>query len=242
MEPRHDRLQDRVLPALLTALGVTFLAAGLLTYSMPVEAGPPASPPDTGAVLPTPSPPGPGVTLPPLATPEPGSGSPSPDVLVVEPSDTRVSTRVRIAALGVDLPVVPPGDADEYPLCDVAQYIRRLGQPGNDRATYLYAHARPGMFEPLLRTRASDQLGLIVEVWTNDNLRFLYEIVEVRRDQRDPSAFDDPLAARTEELWLQTSEGPAGTPGKTQVKAEFLSVDRADPVEASPTARPVVCG
>jgi hypothetical protein len=240
MEPRNDRIQDRVLPALLTALGVTFLAAGLLTWTMPVEAGPAASPPDSGAVAPTPTPVGPGITLPPLGTPAPGS--PSPDALVVEPSDTRVATRVRIAALDIDLPVIlPPGGSDEYPLCDVAMYIQQLSQPGNGRATYLYAHARPGMFEPLLRTRASQQLGLIVEVWTNDDLHFLYEITEVRRDQRNPTAFDDPLAARTEQLWLQTSEGPPGTPGKTQVKAMFVSVERADPGEAHPTPAPVEC-
>ena len=49
MEPRRDRVQDRILPAVLTALGVTFLAAGLLTWTVPVEAGPPPSPPDDGA-------------------------------------------------------------------------------------------------------------------------------------------------------------------------------------------------
>jgi hypothetical protein len=237
MDPRNDRIQDRVLPALLTALGVTFLAAGLLTWTMPAEAGPPPSPPDSGAVAPTATP---GVTLPPLGTPTPGS--PTPGALVVEPSDTRVATRVRIAALDIDLPVIlPPGGANEYPLCDVAMYIQELSQPGNGRATYLYAHARPGMFEPLLVTRATEQLGLIVEVWTNDDLHFLYEISEVRRDQRDPGAFNDPLAARTEQVWLQTSEGQRGTPGKTQVVATFLSVERADPAEAHPTPRPVEC-
>ena len=240
MDPRSDRIRDRVLPALLTALGVTFLSAGLLTWTMPVEAGPAASPPDSGAIAPTPTPVGPGITLPPLGTP--AAGSPSPDALVVEPSETRVATRVRIAALDIDLPVIRQDGTDEYPLCNVAMYIQQLSQPGNGRATYLYAHARPGMFEPLLITKSGDQLGLIVEVWTNDDLHFLYEITEVRRNQRDPTAFDDPIAARTEQVWLQTSEGVAGTPGKTQVLAMFVSVDRAAPGEAHPTPRPVECG
>ena len=42
------------------------------------------------------------------------------------------------------------------------------------------------MFLPLLETpgpRHSN--GMVVEVWTSDDLRYLYEIVEVRRDQRD---------------------------------------------------------
>ena len=239
MDPHHDRLLDRVVPALVTAAGVTVLAAGLLTWTGPVEAGPPVAGPSGGATAgSSPTPLGPGITLPPLGTAAPGS--PSPGVLVVEPSETRVATRVRIAAFGIDLPVIlPPGGPDAYPPCNVAMYIRELGQPGNGRATYLYAHARPGMFEPLLKTRASAQLGTVVEVWTNDDLHFLYEIVEVRRDQRD---LDDAAAATTEQLWLQTSEGPAGTVGKTQDVARFVSVERADPAEAHPTARPVDCG
>ncbi len=80
---------------------------------------------------------------------------------------------------------------------------------------------------------------MIVEVYTSDDQRFLYEIVEVRRDQRD---LNDAIAATTDELWLQTSEGPKGTPGKTQVRATFLSQEAADPAEAHPKPRPVVCG
>ena len=52
---------------------------------------------------------------------------------------------------------------------------------------------------------------------------------------------NDALAADTEQLWLQTSEGPRGTPGKTQVVATFLSVERADPDDAHPKAKPVDC-
>ena len=68
---------------------------------------------------------------------------------------------------------------------------------------------------------------------------FLYEIVEVRRHQLD---LEDALTATTEQLWLQTSEGPKGTPGKTQVIADFLSEEDASPVSAHPTPKPVVCG
>jgi len=148
-----------------------------------------------------------------------------------------VATRVRIAALDIDLPIVKGTDA--YPLCDVAQYLTTLAQPGQGRATYLYAHAREGMFLPVLRTSGKKQLGMVVEVWTSDDRRFLYEITEVRRDQRD---LDDAVDATTEELWLQTSEGPKGTPGKTQVLAMPLSVASADPADAHPKPKPVVCG
>lgn len=229
-----DRVRTRVIPAVLTALGVTMLAVGLLSYTTPVDAGRLGTPePTQAAGLPSPSP---LITLPPIGSAPPATASPT------FPAD-RVVTRVRIRALKIDLPVVAPGGEKEYPLCDVAQYIQDLGQPGEGRATYLYAHARDGMFLPILAASkihdGDKMLNMVVEVWTSDDQHFLYEIAEVRRDQRD---LDDAIAATSEELWLQTSEGPKGTPGKTQVRATFLSQAAADPAEAHPKPRPVVCG
>jgi len=230
-----DRVRTRVIPAVLTALGVTLLAVGLLSYTTPVEAGPLDSPaPTQVAGGPSPSP---RITLPPIGSAPPPTAGPT------FPAD-RVATRVRVPALRVDMPVVkPPRGANTYPLCDVAMYIQQLGQPGEGRATYLYAHAREGMFLPILTASkirdGKKMLGMVVEVYTSDDQRFLYEIVEVRRDQRD---LNDAVTATSEELWLQTSEGPKGTPGKTQVRATFLSQEAADPAEAHPKPKPVVCG
>lgn len=230
-----DAVRFRILPALLTAAGVTLLTAGLLSYTTPVEAGPVATPSASPiAVVPTAAPtPSPLITLPPI-----GSAVPTtPATPTASAPPDGVATRVRIAAMGIDLPVIegPPG----YPPCNVAMYLKDLFQPGQGRASYIYAHARTGMFLPLLKTKAGDQRGLVVEVWTSDDLRYLYEIVEVRRNQ---TTLDAPLAADSEELWLQTSEGPAGTPGKTQVLAMPISVDRSTPEESSPEANPVDCG
>jgi hypothetical protein len=226
------RLRARLLPAILTALGVAFLTAGLLTYTTPVEAGP--EPSETPTI----------VTLPPTAepslTPRPTSG-PTDTPLPTVPAD-RVATRVVVAALGIDLPVVRQPDP-AYPACDVAMYHEALGQPGQGRATYLYAHARTGMFLPILDASKVDNgaamLGMIVEVYTSDDQLFLYEVTEVRRHQLD---LDDAVAATTEEMWLQTSEGPKGTRPKTQVVARFLSTGAADHAAAHPVAKPVACG
>lgn len=222
-----DRLRTRLLPALVTATGVTMLAAGLLTYTTPVDAGPGVTlaPTSSGAAATA----TPLRTLPPLGSAPPASATPTPD-------PNRVATRIRIAALDIDLPIVEGPDG--YPLCNVAMYLKELHQPGQGKATYIFAHAREGMFLPLLRTSAKTQKGMIVEVWTSDDFKFLYEVVEVRRDQRN---LNDALAADTEQLWLQTSEGPRGTPGKTQVIAEPLSVSVADPAEAHPKPKPVEC-
>lgn len=224
-----ERIRTRVLPALLTASGVTLLAAGLLSYIPPVAAEPaPTRPPATASpsAVATPSA---LITLPPLGSLPPPSASPSAD-------PDRVATRVRVAALDIDMPIIegPAG----YPFCDVAMYLKELKQPGQGGATYLFGHARTGMFLPLLETPEKTQLGMVVEVWTSDDYKFLYEIVDVRRAQ---TSLDDPLAADSEELWLQTSEGPRGTVGKTQVIAKPLSVERSDPADAHPTPKPVDC-
>jgi hypothetical protein len=122
-------------------------------------------------------------------------------------------------------------------------YIQSLSQPGSAGATYLYAHARAGMFLPILEaSRVNDgrrMIGMLVQVYTSDNMQFLYEIYQVRRHQ---VSLNDAIAAKSETLWLQTSEGPRGTPGKTQVIARPISSGPADPADANPKARPVVCG
>jgi hypothetical protein len=240
-----DRVRTRAVPALLTALGVTLVAAGLLNLGGPVEAGGTAAAPPTP--VPSASAAGPAQTPPdsppsPSASPSasvPASASPS-----VSPGTDRVATRVVVPALEIDLPVVkPPGGPDIYPLCDVAMYIQELSQPGLPGATYLYAHARTGMFLPLLDASKVNEgaamIGMLVEVYTSDDRLFLYEITRVLRHQL---TLDEAVAATDSELWLQTSEGPKGTPQKLQVVAMPLSSGPADHAAAHPAAHPVVCG
>lgn len=225
-------IRTRILPATVIALGVALLAGGVLSIAAPVTADPLSNPPPTAvSFVPTERP---RITLPP-ASARPVA---SPSI----PAD-RVATRVRIAALKIDLPIVKPaGGPNAYPQCDVAMYIQSLGQPGQGKATYLYAHARTGMFLPILDAslvqNGKSMLGLVVEVWTSDDQHFLYEITEVRRHQL---TLQDAIDAPGEELWLQTSEGPSGTPGKTQVVAIPLSQESADQVDAHPVAKPVDC-
>ena len=150
-----------------------------------------------------------------------------------------------MADLGIDLPVMK-GNAG-YPYCNVAMYLGALSQPGFGKATYLYAHARQGMFLPLLETRAKAQRGLTVEVWTSDDWRFVYKISEVFRHVPYNQGLDRPAAAKAEELWLQTSEGPHPPPGqppgpKTQVLATFVAATPTGHVGAHPKPHPVVCG
>jgi len=230
-------IRMRIIPAILTALGVAFLAAGLMSITNPVTADDLASPSPSAEVVvePTPSP---RITLPPLGSV--GLPTASPTI----PAD-RVATRVRIAALDIDLPVIHPPDGG-YPPCDVALYYPdgRLGQPGQGRAIYLYSHARTGMFLPMLTAskvaNGKKMIGMVVEVWTSDDQRFLYVVTEVRRHVPAGDVFTKPFAATSEALWLQTSEGVGPQP-KLQLLAQPLSQEAADHAEAHPVAKPRTC-
>jgi hypothetical protein len=249
----------RLVPALLTAAGVVLITGGLLSYADPTVAGvAPVGPevvetlaPPEALVSPSPSTP----------TPSPsGAASPSttpvgsaPASIVPDPTAKPgrvVATRVVVPALKIDLPVIKGNDG--YPLCNVAMYLHTdnseakdaFGQPGEGRATYLYGHARDGMFGPIYelaiqKKNAKKMLGMVVQVYTSDLKLHLYEIREYRLHVTN---LDGPLSATREELWLQTSEGPKGTRGKTQLRAFPISVSDADPVDAMPKAKPVKCG
>ncbi len=263
---------SRLLPALLTALGVVLITGGLLSYADPNTAGGLASPSaaaptDVAIVDPSDAPTAsPGPSLGPGASPgpSPDANASPPASVVPDPTPTptadptrrpgrAVATRVVVPALNIDLPVVKGNDG--YPLCNVAMYLHTanteardaFGQPGEGRATYLYAHARDGMFGPIyeiamVQGKPKRFLGMIVQVYTSDDKLYLYEITEYRLHAVGNAALQDAINATTEQLWLQTSEGPKGTPGKTQLIAKPVSVTAADPGDAKPRPRPVVCG
>ncbi|CAN5772892.1 hypothetical protein BH24CHL8_BH24CHL8_05680 [soil metagenome] len=261
------RLVDRIAPALLMASGVTLLAAGLFSYAEPVLGDRPIRPDSTPGLvaerpdlLPSVSP---SPTLGPSSSPSaPPSAPPSlvaPDASIPltpaptqtpSPAPAAVATRVVIPSELIDLPVisrqqrVPDQGPDLYPPCDVAIFHDAFGQPGEDGSTYLYAHAREGMFLPLLeaseRQDGASLLGALVEVYTAADRLFVYEIFRVRRHALDFSlALDVPPGEQR--LVLQTSEGPRGTVPKLQVAARLVSELTATSEEAQPRPRPVAC-
>lgn len=222
------RLRSRLAPAIVVAFGVFMLGNGLLSYTQATEPAPAQYAIPTYAPLPS-------IGGPSIAPGQEG-GLPTfrPD---------RVATRVAVRRLGIDLPVMlQTPEYGSYPLCDVAMYMPGLGQPGWGRATYIYAHARIGMFRPLLAQsrieNGAGMIGMIVEVWTSDDWLFIYKIVEVRRHTLD---LNDAVNTRTERLWLQTSEGPNGTIPKLQVIADFVSAQPASEEDAHPEPHPRIC-
>jgi hypothetical protein len=230
-----DRLQsflDRLLPAVIAAGGVALLAAGLMTVLDPAAAQAESKP---ALRLPNARPRHLGASRG-LSPPTP-SGSPAP----------AVASRVVVPARKIDLPIVAqsfgPGKG-AYPLCDVAQYLEIFGQPSQPGTTYLYGHAREGMFLPLLkaseRNNGKGMIGDLVQVYTTDGTVYLYEIFEVKRHSRDFALADD-VPPGEQRLILQTSEGPKGTIPKLQVAARLVSIGTVTLDEANPKAKPRDC-
>ena len=234
---------------------LVLVAAGITLAIGARNPGASVSPAPSGdvAVLPSASPSPPPRTMPPLPSmstlpspidfPDP---SPSPTPSPTLPPDVadgptyRVATRVAVPGLDIDLPVM--NQRTSYPACNVAMFLPDYRKPGQGRPTYLYAHARKGMFLPLLthskRNDGAAMLGLTVYVWTGDNKRFTYEIYRVRRHARDLSAV---LAAKGETLWLQTSEGPNASYPKLQVGARLVGSRDASFEDSHPRPRPRDC-
>jgi len=231
-----------LVPALLAGAGVFLVVAGLFNYFSP-------------AVLPSPSPtdvvvsdsPAP-YSLPPLVTVGPSvSGNPSPGTSGT--NTLAIATRVVIPALNIDLPIVASPANEQYPLCNAAEYLtlgKAYAYPGAPQAVYLYAHARVHMFWNLLVNskvnNGAAMLGMWVEVYTDDNQRHVYEISQVIRHVPPTTSFaDKALAARTDQLWLQTSEGHVNSSTKLQIVADPIGVLAASQADAHPKNTSTIC-
>ena len=72
-----------------------------------------------------------------------------------------------------------------YPYCNVAMYMRALNQPQEPGVTFIFAHARNGMFLPLLNpskiNNGAAMIGKKVCVWTSNSRLHTYKITQVRR-------------------------------------------------------------
>jgi hypothetical protein len=88
----------------------------------------------------------------------------------------------------------------------------------------------------------ADMIGMWVEVYTSDNQDHIYQISQVIRHVPATSSFaDKAIAADTDELWLQTSEGHDNSSGKLQVVAQPLGVVAATQAAAHPAPTGHVC-
>jgi hypothetical protein len=226
-----------LVPALIAGAGVFLIVAGLFYYLQPASTNAAASPTPSPTAFSMASFPA-GYTMAPATSSNGGTAA--------------IATRVRIRSIvpPIDLPIVAPPANEEFVLCNVAEYMTMdpanpMAYPGLSRATFLYAHARASMFLPLLTAVRNDAIaslmGLWVEVYTSDDVVHVYQISEVIPHITDSSMIDRAAAAKKDELWLQTSEGGYGTPGRLYLVAQPIGTLAANHADAHPVANPVIC-
>ena len=184
--------------------------------------------------------------LPNLATDANGSAAATSTITAVRMAPVWNKTMVGAIALrigaGTDAhcSVVQKGNA--FPWCNVAMYMPQLSQPGEAGVSFIYAHARTGMFLPLLTAslvnNGARMLGMKVYVWTSDDRMYTYQIIRVRRHQY---TIPDLWSISSQQVWLQTSEGPYGTYNKLMVVAQRIAVTTVSHAAANPKPRPIVC-
>lgn len=150
------------------------------------------------------------------------------------------ATRVAVSGLGIDLPVIR--GTSGYPPCRVALYLAAVAQPREPGITFIYAHARTGMFLPLLTRwkidRGASLLGRTVRVWTSDSYVSSYRINRVRVTSNGMAGV---TSLTRERLWLQTSTGPNTSYPKLIVEAYRYSTVKSTYAAAHPTPHPVSC-
>ena len=115
--------------------------------------------------------------------------------------------RIQIPRLGIDLPIAEGDGVRDIQLQKTPEtfafHLPGTAIPGQGSNTYLYAHARTGMFLSLWKSQPGDE----VLISTPDLKLLRYVIVEIRA--RVP--FDDVSVIQPtsrEQLTLQTSTGP----------------------------------
>lgn len=178
----------------VAVIGLVLLLGGLALVARPDA---------RAAVLATPSASARATTASPSAESAASTAPPSPTPLPPIPD----GYRIQILRLGIDLPI-REGDVERDTVQqrtpeDYAFHLPGTGIPGTGLNTYLYAHARRGMFLTLWNAAVGDE----VVISTPDGRALRYIVAEVHpRVPPDAVSWTEPTAP--ERLTLQTSTGP----------------------------------
>ena len=145
------------------------------------------------------------------ATPSPSqTGSPAsvPTATTASPAAISDGYRIKITRLAIDLPIVE-GDVERDAVRletpdNVALHLPGSAIPGDGSNTYIYAHARRGMFLTLWSAREGDEVVIVTP--SGRELRYVVSEVHPRVDPTDVSWVAHTAGER---LTLQTSTGPS---------------------------------
>jgi sortase (surface protein transpeptidase) len=185
------------LAALALELGAVLLVLGVWPASPPYVRAAPTASPTAAAAAPTQSP---------LASaPASASAVASPTPTPTPPIP--VGYRIQMPRLAIDLEI-REGDLQRDTVLQqtpehYAFHLPGTGLPGGGTNSYIYAHARTGMFLSLWNTRVGD----IVWISTPDGRALKYVVSEVH-PRVPPSEVEWAVPTPPDRLTLQTSTGP----------------------------------
>jgi LPXTG-site transpeptidase (sortase) family protein len=156
----------------------------------------PASPPPPAVAAVTASPLASPTTLGPSASP---TATPAPTI--------PPGYRIKIARLAIDLPIAE-GDIERDTVQqqtpdNFAFHFPGTAIPGDGGNSYIYAHARRGMFLSLWSARVGDEVTIVA----SDGRERRYVVSEVH-PRVEPADVSWAQPTTTERLTLQTSTGP----------------------------------
>ena len=121
-------------------------------------------------------------------------------------------------------------------------YTPSIAQPREPGYTFIYAHARTGMFLPMLTQYrnhgAAGLLGRVVKVYTSDSYVSYYKIVSVKKTQ---DVYAGAYTLDSERLRLQTSTGPNHTYPKLIADAVRYKTVKTTYAASHPTPHPISC-
>ncbi len=193
----HYRIGKRTLPQVaggaLVLIGILLIADGSL--------GTPTPP----SVAPTPL--AIAATATPSATP---SAAPSASATRDPRTPIPLGYRIQIQRLGIDLPIAEGDVTRDIDLQKTPEgfafHLPGTSIPGLGGNTYLYAHARTGMFLSLWNARPGDQV-----VISTPDLRALRYVISEVHPRVPPGDVSWVQPTDRERLTLQTSTGPKPT-------------------------------
>ena len=153
-----------------------------------------------------------------------------------------VATRISFPYKSINIAVIRQ-NSGSFPYCGVAMYLGTFGQPREPWATMIYAHARTGMFLPLLTAskinNGAAMIGKSVRVYTSDSKVYVYRVTRVIRHTL---SLAPAFAVADQQLWMQTSEGPYRTSKKLFVVAKLTGVYATTYAASHPKPHPYTCG
>ena len=144
------------------------------------------------------------------AAPMPAALPPAKTAVAVTAPPALDGMRVRVRRLGIDLPLLP-GDTARDSVRETtpngaAFVLPASAWPGTGGNSYVYAHARVGMFLSLWRARLGDVVEITIAL--GEIRRYLVTEIHPRVA---PTDFSYTLPTQDERITLQTSTGPRAT-------------------------------